>query len=62
MTATSQALGEELRSVNPATLEPVGSVLVTTPTEVGEAGKEGGGWVAEPRRPARAGPAGVRRR
>lgn len=58
MTATSQALGEELRSVNPATLEPVGSVLVTTPAEVGDA--VAGARLAQERW-VREGPAGRRR-
>ena len=36
MTASPHALGGELRSVNPATLEPVGSVALTPPEELAE--------------------------
>jgi succinate-semialdehyde dehydrogenase/glutarate-semialdehyde dehydrogenase len=37
VTASPHALAGELRSVNPATLEPVGSVAVTPPEELAEA-------------------------
>ena len=37
MTASPHVVGGELRPVNPATLEPVGSVRVNRPEEVGEA-------------------------
>ena len=51
MTAMSQVLGEELRSVNPATLEPVGAVPVASPEDVGalvaEARLAQEGWARE---------------